>query len=179
MRARPWADKLVEIAHNAKAFDLHFILNRAVTLKWISKLIMNGLKIMCMKMEHLVFLDSVSFLPSALRKLPEAFGLTAAKSWYSHYFNTEENLDYFGPIPDMCKYGADDMSEGERKEFVAWYASQKDEVFDNRRLLEEYCQADVTVLRQACRVFRCEVMQIGNIDVFVESITIASAYNKV
>jgi hypothetical protein len=33
-------------------------------------------------MEHLVFLDSVSFLPCALRKLPEAFGLTAAKSWY-------------------------------------------------------------------------------------------------
>jgi hypothetical protein len=35
---------------------------------------MNGLKIMCMKMEHLVFLDSVSFLPCPLRKLPEALG---------------------------------------------------------------------------------------------------------
>ena len=31
-----------------------------------------------MMMEHLVFLDSVSFLPCPLRKLPEAFGLTAS-----------------------------------------------------------------------------------------------------
>jgi len=30
----PWANKIVVIAHNAKAFDLHFILNRAIVLKW-------------------------------------------------------------------------------------------------------------------------------------------------
>jgi hypothetical protein len=66
----PWTDKIVAIAYIAKALDLQFILNRAVMLKWKPELIMNGLKIMCMKMEHLVFLDSVSFLPCALRKLP-------------------------------------------------------------------------------------------------------------
>ena len=77
----PWANKIVAITHIAKAFDLHFILNRAIMLKWKPELIMNGLKIMCMKTEHLVFLDSVSFLPCPLRKLPEAFGLTACKSW--------------------------------------------------------------------------------------------------
>jgi hypothetical protein len=42
--SRPWAEKIVVIAHNAKAFDLHFILNRAVLLKWQVELIMNGLK---------------------------------------------------------------------------------------------------------------------------------------
>jgi len=52
----------------------------------------DGMKIMCMRVEHLVFLESVSFLPFALSKLPEAFGLTVAKSWYPHYFNTRENL---------------------------------------------------------------------------------------
>jgi hypothetical protein len=71
------------------------------------------------------------------------------------------------------------MSEGDRYEFVAWYASQKDAVFDNRRVLEEYSQAEVTVLRQACRVFRRDFMHIGNIDVYVAAITIASACNKV
>jgi len=30
----PWAKKIVAIAHNAKAFDLHFIPNRAILLKW-------------------------------------------------------------------------------------------------------------------------------------------------
>jgi len=78
---RPLAKRIVAIAHNAKAFDLHFILNRAILLKWKRELIMNGLKIMCMKAEHLVFLDRLSFLPCPLRKLPEKFGQTACKSW--------------------------------------------------------------------------------------------------
>ena len=78
---RPWADKIVAIAHNAKAFDHHFILNRAILLKWKPEIIMNGLKIMCMKVEHIVFLGSESFLPWPLLKLPEAYGLTASKSW--------------------------------------------------------------------------------------------------
>jgi len=73
----------------------------------------------------------------------------------------------------------DGIREDERKEFLVWYESQRSETFDNRHVLESYFQDDVTVLRQACRVFRREFMQIGHIDVFVESITIASACNKV
>jgi len=56
---RPWASKIVAIAHKAKAFDLHFNLNRAIKLKWKPELIANGLKMISMKMEHLLFLDSV------------------------------------------------------------------------------------------------------------------------
>ena len=78
---RTWASKIVAIAHNAKAFDLHFILHREIMLKWKTEIITNDLKIITMKMEHLVFLDSVSFLPCAIRKLPEAFGMQASKSW--------------------------------------------------------------------------------------------------
>jgi len=89
---RSWVNKVVTIVHNAKAFDLRFILNRAVLLKWQPVLFMNGLIINCMKMEQLIFLDSVSFLPCSRRKLAEAFGLTASKSCCPHYFNTEENL---------------------------------------------------------------------------------------
>jgi len=79
----------------------------------------------------------------------------------------------------MTYYGVDEMWEDERKDFLVWYESQRSETFDNRHVLESYCQDDVTVLRQACRVFRREFMQTGQIDVFVESITIASACNKV
>ena len=35
------------------------------------------------------------------------------------------------------------------------------------------------MLRQACRDFRREFIEIGNVDVLMESITIASACNKV
>ena len=47
---------------------------------------------------------------------------------------------------------------------MAWYNEQKVKVFDNRHVLEQYCQDDVTVLRQACRVFRREFLEIGNIE---------------
>ena len=56
---------------------------------------------------------------------------------------------------------------------------QKDNVFDNRHVLHQYCQDDVTVLRQACQMFRRDFIDVGNVDVFLESCTIASACNKV
>ena len=87
-------------------------------------------------MEHPFFLDSVSFLPCALRKLPEAFGLSASKSWYPHYFNTAENLNYVGPIPDIWYYGVNEMGEEERKDFLGWYERQRSETFENKHVLE-------------------------------------------
>ena len=76
-KPRQWCKTVIAIAHNAKSFDAHFILDRAILFKWTPKLILNGQKIVFMTMEHLTFLDSVSFLPMALRKLPEAFGLNS------------------------------------------------------------------------------------------------------
>jgi len=100
---------IVAFAHNAKAFDLYFILNWAILLKWKTELIMNDLILMCLRLEHLVVLDRVSFLPCSLLMLPEAFGLSASKSWY--YFNTEEHHNYVGPIPDFSCYGVNEMSK--------------------------------------------------------------------
>jgi len=118
-KERPWWEKVVAIAHNAKGFDVHFILDRAILLKWTPKLNLNGQKIVCMTVHHLTFLDSISFLPMALRKLQEAIGLTATKSWKPHFFNTLANRDYVGSIPGIEKYGADQMSESERGKFMA------------------------------------------------------------
>jgi len=79
----------------------------------------------------------------------------------------------------MSYYRVNEMREEERKEFLVWYESQRYESFDNRPVLESYVQVDGTALRQACRVFRREFMQTGHIDVFVKSIAIASACNKI
>jgi hypothetical protein len=57
--SRPWCNQIIAIAHNAKAFELHFILNRAVLLKCRPELIMSGQKILCMTMEHLKFIGSI------------------------------------------------------------------------------------------------------------------------
>ena len=106
------------------------------------------------------------FLPCPLRNLSGAFGPTAANVWFPHYINTQENLNYVGSIPATSYYGVDEMSVGEETEFLEWYDSQQSVLFDYKRLLDYYCQDDVTVLRQACQVFRREFLQVGNIDVF-------------
>jgi hypothetical protein len=175
----PWYKQNIVIAHNAKDFELHSTPNRAIFLKWQPELIMSGQNVMCMKMEHLEFMDSICFFPFPLRKLCGAFGLTTSKSWYPHCFNTTENVDYVAQIPDTEYYGVNEMGVIERTEFLVWYEEQKSVVFNNRQMLESYCQGDVTVLSQECQVFRIEFMGIANIDVFQESITIASACNKV
>jgi len=91
-----------------------------------------------MKIEHMLFIDSVSYLPMPLRKVPEAFGLHTTKSWYTHYFNKNTNLDYVGPIPDVSYFGVDEMSVSERREFMTWNNDQKNKVFDNKLVLENY-----------------------------------------
>ena len=71
-----------------------------------------------------------------LRKLPEAFGIEATKSWYPHYFNKNTNLDYVVPIPDVSYFGVDEMSVSERRDFMTWVDNQKNKVFDNKLVLE-------------------------------------------
>ena len=108
---------------------------------------MKGMKIMCMCVfEYLESLNSISILQFALRKLTEAFGLKVAKSCYPHYFNTRANLDYVGKIPDISYYCVVDMTASKDR-VPRLVECQKVEFFDNRRVLESYCQDDVSVLR--------------------------------
>ena len=104
-------------------------------LKWKSEIITNGLKIIIMKMEHLVFLDSVSFLPCVLRKLPEALGLQATKLWYPTTLIRRKPSIMLG----LCRtYFIMEWTrwEGEREEFLAWYETRKSQLFHNKHVLE-------------------------------------------
>jgi hypothetical protein len=104
-KSRPWSDRIVAIAHNAKAFDLLIVPNRMVEMKLLPELlVMNGQKIMCLKVENVTWLDSLNYMPMALRKLPEASGLSAGKLWNPHLHNTAENMIYVGPAPDVSYY---------------------------------------------------------------------------
>jgi hypothetical protein len=47
-----------------------------------------------------------------------------------------ENVNDVGQIPDRS-YG-EEMSSGERAEFVSWYEDQKSAVINNMRVLESY-----------------------------------------
>jgi hypothetical protein len=72
-------------------------------------------------------------------------------------------------MPDISYYVVDEISLGERKEFLAWYETRKSQPFHKKHVLEAYCQDDLTVLRQASRVFRRDFLKIGKIEMFLES----------
>ncbi len=147
------------VAHNMKGYDGYFLLEYLIDHSVRpDKIIYSGSKIMYMTIErdlHIKVIDSLNFLPMKLSALPKAFGLKELKKgWFPHYFNTKENQSYVGPYPDAKYYGHDFMGANERAELLTWLSERKDEVFDFRKEILEYCRSDVDILRQACLTFR-------------------------
>ena len=147
------------VAHNMKGYDGYFLLEYLIDQSMRpTKIIYSGSKIMYMTIEldlHIKVIDSLNFLPMKLSALPYAFGLEELKKgWFPHYFNTRENQNYVGPYPDAQYYGHDFMSEKERAELLEWLSERKNDVFDFRKEMLEYCRSDVDILRQACLKFR-------------------------
>ena len=103
---------------------------------------------------NIKFLDSLSFLPMALRKLPKAFDLVdIEKGEFPYFFNTMSHEDYIGVYPPPEAYGVASMMPDTREKFLQWHKKQTG-VFDMRKQIHRYCVADVTILREACIKFR-------------------------
>ena len=113
-KPRPWATKIVAMKHNAKAFDVHFILNRAILLKLKPERITKRPKFISMKVEYLIFLDSLSFVRVHCANCPSIW-CAGHQILVPHYFNTEQNLDYVSPMIDITYYFVYEMSGSERK----------------------------------------------------------------
>ena len=170
--------KYTFIAHNSKSFDAQFILKYCVENGIQPFCIYNGTKIMYMQIEvyKIRFIDSINFIQSRLANFPKTFGLSEMKKGYfPHFFNTPENQNYVGPIPDIKYYGADQMMADDRKKFLKWYQDRIDEnyVFNFKKELEDYCRSDVDILRRSMLKFREDFITTANIDP-VQYITIAS-----
>ena len=95
---RQWCEKAVAIAHNAKVFEAQFILNRAIYLKWKPKLILNGLKIICMKLHHLTFIHSVSFFLCHYVNYPKRLD-SPQPNLGNHTFSTPKQSELCGTHP--------------------------------------------------------------------------------
>ncbi|XP_043287522.1 uncharacterized protein [Venturia canescens] len=109
------------IAHNAGGFDAQIILRYFIEEKktQLPSLIMNGTKIITMRVGKLVFLDSLNYFHMPLSALPKSFGLKTAlaKGSFPHLFNRPENQNYIGPMPPAADYSPDTMRPEERERF--------------------------------------------------------------
>lgn len=166
----PQHKDMIVIAHNSRSFDSHFILNYCVENSVFPDIIYNGSKIMSMTIHSGVeirFIDSLNFLPMALKKLPGALNLAhdLKKGQFPHFFNTSGNWNAILPTPPPPKmYGFDYMKKSDRDEFLEWYKDVKDKEFDFQKEILEYTRSDVIILREACMKFRDLIMAVTTID---------------
>jgi hypothetical protein len=79
---------------------------------------MDGTIILSKIVQNLDFWDSINFLPISLKSMTISFYLTCKMRYYTHFFNTTNNLDYVGPYPEpKPEY----ISGDERTLFLEWY----------------------------------------------------------
>ena len=174
-------DQTVVVAHNFKSYDGYFVLEELYR-QHVSNLeqIVNGAKILSLRLPHVKFIDSLNFFPMPLSAFPKTFGLEELKKgFFPHFFNTVTNQVYVGVVPDVEYYDPDGMSPARRQEFLAWHTEKRSSrhVFDFEKELLEYCQSDVRLLKQGCEKFQKEFQDICGFNPIRYCITIASACN--
>lgn len=141
------------VAHNAAGYDTRLLFTVASKMAKTSIVpIMRGAKFMQLKVnQRLVFRDSLLHVKGSLRNLAKDFctDTNLRKGHFPHLFNSIENYDYVGPIPDKKYFDLAFVlkNEKDKEEFDAWYntwANRTDWNFMNE--LKAYCIDDVLIL---------------------------------
>ena len=145
--------KNICIAHNASGYDTRLlfseckVLNQSVSMNPI----MRGGKFMQLTLnKDTIFRDSLLHVRGSLKALAKDFcnGLLK-KGYFPHLFNSVENYDYVGPLPDKKYF---DLSftvrtEKDQEEFDEWYHSFTGD-WNFMDQLTSYCINDVLVLQK-------------------------------
>lgn len=156
-------------AHNGAGFDSKFIFETVLKMDHLKQsFILRGSNFMSLnispdaghaKKTH--FLDSMHHLPGSLSDLLDGFfgkspdpNLRIRKGYFPHKFNTSENQEYVGPLPDISYYGIENIKLGSgAKKFASglelqrWHEEEsKNGPWDFQKELEKYCLQDVVGL---------------------------------
>jgi hypothetical protein len=129
------------------------------------------------------FIDSLNFIPSKLSSFPKTFGFEELeKGYFPHFFNTTENQNYTGQIPDKKYFGYDSMSFTDKSKFDAWHTTYENKEYVFHEEIIKYCKMDVDILRRGALKFRDIFLDIGDCDPFryisLASICMAIFTNK-
>jgi hypothetical protein len=177
----------IVIAHNMGRFDGYFIMNYIINHRCpqddLPRPLINGSRILCLNYKQIKILDSFNFIPMALSKFSKTFSLSDAdKGYFPYLFNTLENQNYIGDIPNMNYYGTNKMSKDELDKFKLWYNAERNSVnkkeFNLKDEMIKYCRQDVQILKKGILSFRNILMNLDKeefcVDPFLHTISIAS-----
>lgn len=169
------------LAHNASAYDTHFVLSYIHSAGVLPEVVGRGRKIMSLQANGVKFIDSLNFMPMSLSKLPKAFDLRELKKGYfPHLMNTPDNQNYVGEFPPADLYDPDGMKAEGREDFFKWHAAQAGKVFDFKSEILAYCKSDVDILQRAAGTFRKIFMEVSKgVEPFKHSLTLSAACMRV
>jgi hypothetical protein len=172
--------KNICVAHNAAGYDSRFIWDELANIfpnLEATQVIVKGTKIMRMVYGDTVFIDSLLHLPGSLSKLAADVlkgrtDMVIEKGYFPHLFNTPENQDYIGSIPDIENFDLTFTikTDGDLNKFNEWYATwqgRKDWSF--KAEMEKYCTNDVELL--------CEIVKSHHYNC-IKAVTGISAHAK-
>jgi hypothetical protein len=141
------------LAHNGSGYDTRLLFTGCKLLEQPVAMcpIMRGGKFMQLTLgKHTIFRDSLLHVRGSLKALAKDFcDGTMAKGYFPHLFNSVENYDYVGPLPDKKYFDLSFMvrSEKDLQEFNDWYDSFEGE-WNFMVELKKYCHNDVDVLKK-------------------------------
>ena len=173
--------EVIVIFHNLKGFDGMFLINELYKQqRQVINQLTVGAKVLSFTSGPLKFIDSLSFLPMPLASFPATFNLSELKKgFFPHFFNTPENQQYVGRIPDIEFYDPDGMMPCKKEQLQKWHAEQvrRNVQFNFKQELISYCQSDVQLLKQGCQAFQREFASEAGFNPMAQCFTIASACN--
>ena len=172
---------IIVVFHNLKGFDGMFIINQLYDQqRSVENQLTVGAKVLSFKSGPLTFIDSLCFLPMPLASFPSTFNLSELKKgFFPHLFNTPENQQYVGRIPDLEFYDPDSMMSSKKEELINWHVEQvrRNVQFNFKQELIAYCQSDVQLLKLGCQAFQQEFKREAGFNPMEKCFTIASACN--
>ena len=169
------------VFHNLKGYDGMFIINELYQQqRKVDNQLTVGAKVLSFKSGSLTFKDSLCFLPMQLASFASTFNLKELKKgFFPHLFNTPDNQNYVGRIPDLEFYDPDGMKAEKKEELHQWHSDQvkRNVVFDFKQELIAYCKSDVQLLKQGSEAFQHEFQSQAGFNPMHKCVTIASACN--
>ena len=120
---------LTVIAHKFRGYDSYPIIEELHRQKRQLEQARNGGKVLQLTYDNegatVRFIDSLFFFTMPLSDFPKTFGLRELKKgFFPHLFNTPDNQNYRGRMPDAEHYMPDGLKPDTRQEFDSWYAKE-------------------------------------------------------
>ena len=120
------------------------------------------------------------FLTHAASLFPSTSNLTELKkAFFPRLFNTPDNQQYVGRIPDLEFYDPGGMMAKKKDELTRWHADQvrRNVSFNFCQEMIDYCKSDVALLKAGCEAFHREFQSQAGFNPMAKCMTIAIACN--